>query len=133
VLVQTLAPDAEAIRLAAAHDSEGFLRAELGRRKALGYPPFGQLVRVVCSSDAEAAPGDAMAAAEAIAARIAVPGARVLGPAPLFRLKGRARAQVEVKGPPEAPIAAAAGAAVDAVAVDKAHRGVAFSVDVDPQ
>ncbi|HEU0318553.1 MAG TPA: hypothetical protein VFR49_14555, partial [Solirubrobacteraceae bacterium] len=131
--VQTLAPEAEAIRLAALHDSEGFLDAELGRRKALGYPPFGQLVRVVCTSDAETAAGDAMAAAEAVATRIAVPGARVLGPAPLFRLKGRARAQVEVKGPAEAAIAAAAGAAVDAVAGDRAHRGVAFSVDVDPQ
>jgi primosomal protein N' (replication factor Y) len=133
VLVQTLAPDAEAIRLAAAHDSEGFLRAELGRREALGYPPFGQLVRVVCSSDAVTAPEAAMRAAEAVAARVAVPGGRVLGPAPLFRLKGRVRAQVEVRAPAQASVAEAVGAAVDAVAGDRAHRGVAFSVDVDPQ
>ena len=47
VLVQTLAPDAEAIGFAARHDADGFLAAELGRREALRYPPFAHLVRVV--------------------------------------------------------------------------------------
>src|SRR5205807_5592574 len=39
VLVQTLAPEARAIRYAAQHDSDGFLADELGRRRVLGYPP----------------------------------------------------------------------------------------------
>ncbi|MCA1689574.1 MAG: primosomal protein N', partial [Actinobacteria bacterium] len=43
VLVQTLAPGASSIALAADHDSDGFLAAELGRRQALRYPPFGEL------------------------------------------------------------------------------------------
>ena len=42
VLVQTLAPEAAAIRHAAAHDAEGFLAGELERRRALRYPPFSQ-------------------------------------------------------------------------------------------
>src|SRR4051794_34389215 len=46
VLVQTLAPEAPAIRHAALHDAEGFLAAELERRRALGYPPFSHLVRL---------------------------------------------------------------------------------------
>jgi primosomal protein N' (replication factor Y) len=49
VLVQTLAPNARSILAAARHDSEGFLAGELRRREALGYPPYGELIRIVCS------------------------------------------------------------------------------------
>jgi primosomal protein N' (replication factor Y) len=57
----------------------------------------------------------------------------VLGPAPLFRLRGRERAQLVIKAGERALAVRAAGAAVTAVAGGRAHRGVAFSVDVDPQ
>ena len=50
VLVQTLAPDARSIRFAARHDADGFLADELARRRALGYPPFASLIRIVCSA-----------------------------------------------------------------------------------
>ena len=60
VLVQTLAPDAPSIRLAAAPRRDGFLAGELERRDALRYPPFSTLIRVVCSSSE---PGAAHAAA----------------------------------------------------------------------
>jgi primosomal protein N' (replication factor Y) len=56
-----------------------------------------------------------------------------LGPAPLFRLRGRERAQVVVKAADRAAAVEQVGAAVDAVASDRAHRAAAFSVDVDPQ
>ena len=90
VLVQTLAPAARSIGFASRHDSEGFLADELGRRKALSYPPYGSLIRVVCSAiEPEAA--DATAAS-ALRDRIEPPGTSVLGPAPLFRLRGPSRA-----------------------------------------
>jgi primosomal protein N' (replication factor Y) (superfamily II helicase) len=136
VLVQALDADARALRFAARHDAEGFLADELSRRELLGYPPFAQLVRVVCASRE---PGPEAAAAAALRERIAAAnaGVRLLGPAPLFRLKGRERAQLLVKAPPDgAPRAAAVRAvrhAVEAVSADRSHRGVAFSVDVDPQ
>ena len=38
-----------------------------------------------------------------------------------------------VKAQDRAQAVAAVGAAVDAIAADRAHRGVALSVDVDPQ
>ena len=57
----------------------------------------------------------------------------MLGPAPLFRLRGRERAQLVIKGTQRARAVHAAGAAVSAVAGERARRGVAFSVDVDPQ
>ena len=50
VLVQTIAPEARAIVHAARHDSDGFLAGELERRRALGYPPFSHLIRIVCSA-----------------------------------------------------------------------------------
>ena len=50
VLVQTMEPEARPIVLAAQHDSDTFLRGELRRRKALAYPPFTTLIRVVCAA-----------------------------------------------------------------------------------
>ncbi|MCW3040800.1 MAG: primosomal protein, partial [Solirubrobacterales bacterium] len=47
VMVQTMDPDAEALRFAARHDADAFLHAELARRRALRYPPFATLIRVV--------------------------------------------------------------------------------------
>ncbi|MGI8593293.1 MAG: replication restart helicase PriA [Solirubrobacteraceae bacterium] len=130
VLVQTLDPDAPAIRLAATHDADGFLDAELARREALRYPPFGRLIRVVCGSPT---PGAALVAAGAVRDRLDPPGALVLGPAPLFRLRGRERAQVVVKASDAAAAASAVGAAVEAVARTPTGRRATFSVDVDPQ
>ena len=131
VIVQTLAPDAPAIVHAARHDAAGFLAEELERRRALRYPPFADLIRVVCAS---AVPGAAAAAAEAVARRLgAPPAATVLGPAPLFRLRGRERSQLVVKAGERAAAVRAVGEAVAVVAADRAHRHARFSVDVDPQ
>jgi primosomal protein N' (replication factor Y) (superfamily II helicase) len=129
VLVQTLAPEARSLRFAAGHDADGFVADELTRRRALRYPPFASLIRIVCSAESEP---EAAAAAQEIHRRIDVPGAAVLGPAPLFRLRGRYRSQVFVKAADRAPAIAAVGAAVDAVAPGAARRGVSVSVDVDP-
>jgi primosomal protein N' (replication factor Y) len=130
VLVQTLAPDASCLAFAARHDSDGFLADELARREALRYPPFGDLIRIVCSS---LAAGAALAAAGAVREQLVVPRAIVLGPAPLFRLRGRERAQVVVKASDRGSAIAAVGATVAAVAAERTHADAAFSVDVDPQ
>jgi primosomal protein N' (replication factor Y) (superfamily II helicase) len=129
VLVQTLAPEARAIALAAQHDSDGFLAGELERRRALGYPPFRSIIRVVCS--APAAP-DAASAASALRSGIEPPDAVVLGPAPLFALRGRARSQLVIKAADREAAIDAVGSAVDEFARGKLGRGVSLSVDVDP-
>jgi primosomal protein N' (replication factor Y) len=54
VLVQTLAPDARPLSFAAEHDSDGFVADELTRRRALSYPPYASLIRIICSSEEEA-------------------------------------------------------------------------------
>jgi len=130
VLVQTLAPEARSITLAAHHDSEGFLAEELRRREALAYPPYGTLIRIVCASaDAD----DALALATRLHGLIVPSGATVLGPAPLFRLRGRSRSQLVIKCHDRLPTLRAVGAAVDACASDAVRRGISVSVDPDPQ
>jgi len=138
VLVQTMAPQARSILLAAGHDSDGFLVGELERRRALGYPPFSSIIRVVCSATltgAGEASTRARAAAEAVRAGLEGSGSDILGPAGLFRLRGRERQVLVVKVPPEHRSQAIrqVGAAVARTARSRAHRGVAIAVDVDPQ
>jgi primosomal protein N' (replication factor Y) len=132
VLVQTMAPQARSILHAAAHDSDGFLAGELKRRRALGYPPFSSLVRVVCAAEQSTR---ARAAAEAVRAGLEGSEGSVLGPAGLFRLRGRERQVLVVKAPLEgrSAVIRQVGASVRRVAESRAHKGVAFSVDVDPQ
>jgi len=149
VLVQTIAPEARAIVHAASHDSHGFLAGELQRRRALRYPPFSHLIRVVCSAESARAAGSAADAVRtqlleclslARAAPSRAPAGRdpssetaVLGPATLFRLRGRERAVVEVKAAERRPAVRATGQVVQRLADARAHAGVSFSVDVDPQ
>jgi primosomal protein N' (replication factor Y) len=57
----------------------------------------------------------------------------VLGPADLFRLRGRERQVLVVKAGERRPAVRAVDEAVRSVAGTRAHAGVNFSVDVDPQ
>ncbi|HEX8714000.1 MAG TPA: helicase-related protein, partial [Solirubrobacteraceae bacterium] len=136
VLAQTIAPQARAIVHAARHDSDGFLAGELERRRALDYPPFSHLIRVVCSAeDARCARAAATAVRERMLADATpIDGARsVLGPAALFRLRGREREALVIKAAERRPAVRAVGDAVRRVAGAGEHQGVHFSVDVDPQ
>jgi primosomal protein N' (replication factor Y) (superfamily II helicase) len=134
VLVQTIAPDARAIVHAARHDSEGYLAGELERRAALRYPPFAHLIRVVCAApDAARAQAAASAVREAIGDPAAAGDASVLGPAALFRLRGKERRVLLVKASDRGAAVRSVGAAVRRTASGRGHAGVSFSVDVDPQ
>jgi primosomal protein N' (replication factor Y) (superfamily II helicase) len=128
VLVQTLCPSAGSLRHAAAHDARAFLAEEVERRRALRYPPFSTLIRLVASAPEQAA---ADAAAELLARRL--PDLEVLGPAPLFRLKDLYRSTLVVKASDREPAVAAVGEAVRSAARERTLRGVKLAVDVDPQ
>jgi primosomal protein N' (replication factor Y) len=134
VLVQTIAPHARSIEYASRHDSDGFLASELEHRRALSYPPFSHLTRITCSA-AEAAPARAaaMRVRELLTAATREPDVRVLGPAALFRLRGRERQVLVVKAAERTQALAAVDAAVRDAASAASQTGVSFSVDVDPQ
>jgi primosomal protein N' (replication factor Y) (superfamily II helicase) len=140
VLVQTIAPEARSILHAARHDSHGFVAGELERRRALSYPPFSHLIRIVCSAEESPPARDAAhAVRESIADLLSSShagrsdGLTVLGPAALFRLRGRERQVLVVKAAERRSAVQAVGAAVRQVAGMRTHAGVNFSVDVDPQ
>jgi primosomal protein N' (replication factor Y) (superfamily II helicase) len=134
VLVQTIAPEARSIVHAARHDSDGFLAGELQRRRALSYPPYSHLIRIILGAEQTAS---AQAAASALRAllvdSLAAQQTSVLGPAALFRLRGRERRVIVVKAPERRRAVRAVGEAVQRVAAAREHAGVSFSVDVDPQ
>jgi len=126
VIVQSLNPDAPALVLAAAHDAPAFLEEELARREALRYPPFSTLIRIVCASPQAGAAHDV-----ASELREALPGS--LGPAPLFRLRGRERSQVVIKAEDRKAAVEAVNVAVGKVAKGAGRKSVSISVDVEPQ
>jgi primosomal protein N' (replication factor Y) (superfamily II helicase) len=128
VLVQTFQPDSRAIVHAARHDVGGFLAEELERRRALGYPPFAHLVRIVVSGPDQS---DAVRALEELKAGLGDDG--LLGPAPLLRLRGRHRAQLVAKTDRPRALASRAAALLTAAAPAMRRAGLAAVVDVDPQ
>ena len=128
VLVQTFQPESRAVALAARHDVEGFLRGELERRRELGYPPFQHLVRIVVSGPEAEAP---MQALSEVAAGLG--DADLLGPAPLYRLRGRHRAQLVAKTARPRDVASRAGRLLSAAAPAMRKADLAAVVDVDPQ
>jgi primosomal protein N' (replication factor Y) len=133
VIVQTLAPTAPSIAHAARHDAAGFLAAEVERRRALRYPPFSHLVRIVLRAEEEGKVAEAAAALGAALAGALPADAELLGPAPMFRVRNRYRRRLLVKAAERAPAVAAVGEAVEGLAAERALRDVAIGVDVDPQ
>jgi primosomal protein N' (replication factor Y) (superfamily II helicase) len=133
VMVQTLAPFAPSIVHAAAHDSASFLAEEVERRRALRYPPFSHLIRIVLKSEDE--PGLERAAAELAAVlSTAVPtDTELLGPAPMFRVRNRHRRRLLLKATDRQATVDAVRDAVEGLAGGRLFRDVAISVDVDPQ
>ncbi|MCB0874065.1 MAG: primosomal protein N' [Thermoleophilia bacterium] len=132
VVVQAFEPDARAVRLAADLAVEPFLDEELERRQAMGMPPFGALVRIVVEGGTRE-PIERAAEALAETIRQANPELRLLGPAPLHRLRGRHRRALLIRADRSSAAAAAAAHAI------KHHRGTfdrveaRVTVDVDPQ
>jgi primosomal protein N' (replication factor Y) len=128
VLVQTFQPESRAVQHASRHDVAGFLAGELERRRALAYPPFRHLVRVLVSGP-ELAP--VTRALEELKAGL--PEFELLGPAPLLRLRGRHRAQLVGKTDRPRALASRAAALLAAAAPAMRRAGLTGVVDVDPQ
>jgi primosomal protein N' (replication factor Y) len=133
VIVQTLAPGAASIAHAAAHDAAGFLASELERRRALRYPPYSHLARVMLKSEREERLDRAASALAAILTETLPGGTDLLGPAPMFRVRNRHRRRLLTKADDREGTVAALGAAVERLAAERTLRGVSIGVDVDPQ
>jgi len=133
VIVQTLAPNASSIEHAARHDSAGFLEVELGRRRALHYPPFSHLARINFAAEQEPKLDDAAAAVASELRRTLPAGSDLLGPAPMFRVRNRHRRRILIKTDDREGTVAAVREVVEKRAGDRSLKDVAIGVDVDPQ
>lgn len=129
VVIQTYHAGHYSVRCAATHDYEGFYKQELENRRALGYPPFSELVRLLFE-------GTDAAGVQRLSRKFCgdlrrVAGLEVLGPqpAPRVKLRGRHRIHALVKSTDGAAMRAAIAERLDRVPM---RGGVQLTVDVDP-
>ena len=105
VVMQTFQPEHPVIQAAAGHDYAGFYQGELENRRALGYPPFGRLVRLEYRDrENERAQAEAEKTAGRLKSRIDAEGrlqTTLIGPVPCFfsKLRGEYRWQIVLRGP----------------------------------
>lgn len=134
VVVQTFVPDHYALAPVATHDFETFYREEIEYRAALGYPPFGQLARVLVHGEDEAATRSGIEAVADAVRRVLPEGGRIelLGPspAPIARLRGRHRLVFLLKGDDPALLRRAARTALEAGR--RLPREIQLALDASP-
>jgi primosomal protein N' (replication factor Y) len=104
VVLQTYQPDHYAIQAASTHDYATFYQQELAQRKALAYPPFMRLARLLYRhTSAEWAEAEAERLAAILRDRLTSVGLAdyLIGPVPCFfeRLRGDYRWQLVVRAP----------------------------------
>lgn len=136
VIIQTYDPEHFSILTARNHDFLSFYHKEMTHRKALKYPPFSHLIKILFSGLNEA---DVIAAAEwwqdkltAIKHECGGQEIEILGPAPagIPKIKDRWRWQLVIKGPDSREIRNVARIALAQAGIR--FKQVAVSIDVDP-
>jgi len=101
VIVQTMHPGADAIRLAASHDYDRFAQCELEIRRAAGLPPATRMARIISRDrDAARAERSSRAIADAVS-NAADRTTLVVGPMPcaIARIADHFRFAVEIVAP----------------------------------
>ncbi len=138
VLVQTYCPDHYSIAAAARHDCEEFYQVEMPVRKALGYPPYSYLARLLFTHEDEAEISKGAAQGKEILDKI-LSGQdnfiEVLGPAPapLSRIKGRYRWQLVLKGPRRNELRDIIRESLEALQKRRPAFRPVINVDINPQ
>ncbi|HMM49932.1 MAG TPA: primosomal protein N', partial [Miltoncostaeaceae bacterium] len=132
VIVQAYEPQARAVQLGARHEVEGFMVGELARRAEHGLPPFAHLVRIVMDGpDRDRLVQAARDLAEAL--RDGTAPLRVLGPAPLHRLRARHRRTLLLRAERTSTITEALRPLLIAHRDRLRASDIRIAVDVDPQ
>jgi primosomal protein N' (replication factor Y) (superfamily II helicase) len=131
VVVQTYFPDEPAICAARDHDYLEFYNREIIEREALGYPPFGKLVRIVLSGRDEATVRALLLSVAAAARKRAGDSVSLLGPAPavIAKLKNEYRYNLIVKAASPKALQEAVWTVRQNIKIPKTMR---LAIDVDP-
>ncbi len=135
VLVQTYMAESVAIRAAAAYDRARFLKDELPKRKALGYPPYVRLANILVWGPQES---EVREAAAELGGRVAQAlrdfggrGWQTFGSAPcaIRKLRGNHRWHILIKAPLDADVPSVLS---PLIRKRKASKTVNVACDVDP-
>ncbi len=132
VLVQTFDPDHPAIAAATRHDFARFADGELPERRAMLYPPFGSLVRIVARGEVLEPIEAALASmADRLRSLAGESDLRITGPgpAPLARLRGKFRFNLLVRSADRDELHRLVR---DAMGHVKLPKSVEWIADVDP-
>ena len=131
-MIQTAAPDHPVMRALVSGDEEAFWRSLAEERQRAGAPPYGRMAGVIVSGRNDEAVWAAAKALGAETSQLRRIGAEVFGPAPapISRIRGRARARLLVKAPKGAPLQAALRRWREDV---KTPSSVRIAIDIDPQ
>jgi len=132
VIVQTINPDHYAVRLAAAHDYQGFYEKELNFRRMMHYPPFSAMANLLVRSEKQE---EAMRLSAELG-HLFTPAPekiKILGPAeaPVPRLKNEFRYQLLIKSSSRKTLAELLTRARD-FALAHQWPATALVIDVDP-
>jgi len=106
VIIQTYSPDNYIIEAAARHDYPGFYDKEIDYRRRYDYPPFSQLIRLVYShTNEESCRREAERVYRLVAENRRLAAGSLIGPVPAFafRVRGRYRWQLLLRGPDSTP------------------------------
>jgi len=132
VIIQTLNDEHYIFGFLKNHDYHGFYRHELAVRRALAYPPFSRITRILARGGDEPSVEETIARIAAAVRRElgGVEGATVLGPAraPLGRIGGNFRHHLIIKSRDTRSVRPALRRASE----EKLPRGVYLEIDVDP-
>ncbi len=134
VVVQTFSPEHYSIRCAANHDYNEFFNQEIRIRRAMQYPPFVRLARILMTGTDEMAVkyyADKMLSF--LEERAAGGGLQFMGPAPapLARVKDRYRYHIILKGKSGSVLRRALAAVQNGPPARQ--NGIATVIDIDPQ
>ncbi|MEL6792918.1 MAG: primosomal protein N', partial [Pseudomonadota bacterium] len=131
-LIQTAAPDHPVMRALISGDEETFMEQLAEERRRAGAPPYGRMAGIIVSGRNDEAVWKAAVALGADDAPLAAIGAELYGPAPapIARIRGRARARLLVKAPKGAPLQTALKSWRNAVKIPSSVR---VAIDIDPQ
>ena len=135
VMVQTYAADAYAIQAAASYNRAQFLRAELPKRKLLGYPPYVRMANILLWGEDEAEVQTEARAVYGALKQVVFDQAgdswQVLPPCPcvLERLRGNYRYHLVIKAPLSSDFAPVL---TPYFRTRKPHKQVNLAIDIDP-
>ena len=135
-VIQTFTPDNQIILQAARQDYEGFYEGEIGLRQVTGAPPFADLFVLTASgTDETAVLRCCRDLRDGLSRDVRdIPGARVLGPAPLpiAKVNNSWRYRVTVSCPGSKAVRAAVDRALMVCNDGKRYKGVSVYADFDP-